>query len=156
MLSVSLTQKVSLFQFDPSWRPQCPCDSDFLAPLFACADSFGVTLGMDPMYISSVTRAAAGGCAGGGSTVDTVPTDGTEVTGIVTDPEGVLFQFHATAGSTYLLDTEVGTLLDTVMVLIDSDQTTSIAENDDDERVSCHNIAAIWVAFFLRCQRYGC
>ena len=22
--------------------------------------------------------------------------------------------------------------------------------------VSCHNIAAIWVAFFLRCQRYGC
>ena len=124
--------------FDPSWRPQCPCDSDFLAPLIACADSFGVTLGMDPVYISSVTRAAAGGCAGGESTVDTVPTDGTEVTGIVTDTEGVLFQFHATAGTTYLLDTEVGTLLDTVMVLIDSDQTTSIAENDDDERANGH------------------
>lgn len=96
------------------WRPECPCDAQTIAPLVGCAGSFGVTVGMTAQYIADVQAAVQAGCVGGATTLQTVPTDGTSVEGLVTDADGILFQFSAQAGETYLLDTEVGTLEDTV------------------------------------------
>ena len=69
---------------------------------------------MTAQYIADVQAAVQAGCVGGATTLQTVPTDGTSVEGLVTDADGILFQFSAQAGETYLLDTEVGTLEDTV------------------------------------------
>ena len=121
---------------DRGWQPPCPCDTSTIAPLIACADSFGASMGMTTSYMQQIQTGVGMGCTGGVTTLITIPTDGTAMEGLVTDADGVLFQFHADAGQTYLLDTEVGTLLDTVMDLIDVDQQTTIAENDDDERAS--------------------
>jgi hypothetical protein len=44
------------------------------------------------------------------------------------------FDFHATAGTTYQMEVQLGTLDDSIIDLIDNDQATVIAENDDDER----------------------
>eukprot|EP01043_Picozoa_sp_COSAG02_P022592 COSAG02_NODE_1179_length_14040_cov_8.036439_1_plen_1312_part_00 len=118
------------------WKPECPCDAATLMPLVGCASSFGATVGMTPQYIADIQAAAQTGCIGGAPTLQTVPTDGTSVEGLVRDADGILFQFQAEAGQTYLLDTEVGTLDDTVMELIDMDQQATIAENDDDERAT--------------------
>jgi hypothetical protein len=123
------------------WRPRCPCDADTLQPLIACRDSFGVQVGMTREYLNAIRRAASDGCiddtdGAGGTDFVTISTDGSPVGGDVEDEAGVFYQFHAEAGTTYLLDTEVGTLDDTVMFLIGTDQRTSIAENDDDERVT--------------------
>ena len=120
------------------WRPRCPCDSSTVAPLIACADSFGASVGMDRAYINAVRRAAQGPCQRDSSGADfvTIQTDGTEVPATVEDEAGVFVQFHADAGTTYLLDTETGSLEDTVMFLLSTDQRTTIAENDDDERES--------------------
>ena len=64
-------------------------------------------------------------------------TDGVPVSATVpAGPDGALFQFHADAGTTYLLDTETGTLTDTVMTLLDVDRSTVIVENDDDARAT--------------------
>lgn len=123
-------------QVPRGWQPECPCDANTIAPLVACAGSFGVTVGMTPEYIAAIQVGAQAGCIGGVTAMQTVPTDGTAVEGLVLDDDGILFQFSADAGQTYLLDTEVGTLTDTVMALIDTDQQTTIAENDDDERAT--------------------
>lgn len=96
------------------WKPECPCDTEMIAPLIGCVDSFGATIGMTPQYVADVQAGVQSGCIGGVSTLQTVPTDGTPVEGLVTDMDGILFQFSAEAGHTYLLDTEVGTLDDTV------------------------------------------
>ena len=66
-----------------------------------------------------------------------VNTDGTQMTGVVAVTDQVVwFQFDALAGETYQLETHQVTLEDTVMTLWDTDMTTEIAENDDDERVT--------------------
>ena len=44
------------------------------------------------------------------------------------------FNFHATAGSTYQMEVMLGTLDDSIIDLIDTDGSTVIIENDDDER----------------------
>ena len=127
----------ALSPVSPDWRPQCPCNAATLQPLIACRDSFGVQVGMSRDYLDAIRRAAADRCIsddGGAGSTDfvTISTDGTPLGANVQDEAGVFFQFHAEAGSTYLLDTEVGTLDDTIMFLIGTDQRTSIAENDDD------------------------
>ena len=66
----------------------------------------------------------------------TVATDGTTSQGEVTNADGIWYQFTAEQGKTYELDTEVGTLLDTVMDLVDLDGLGVLAENDDDERLT--------------------
>lgn len=124
----------------PTWRPRCPCNAAILAPLISCRDSFGAQVGMSRQYLNAIRIATNDRCIpdapSGGTSFTTVPTDGSEVGGEVVDQAGLFYQFHAEAGATYLLDTEVGTLTDTIMFLISTDQRTSIAENDDDSRVS--------------------
>jgi hypothetical protein len=44
------------------------------------------------------------------------------------------FSFHAQEGFTYQIETVIGTLDDTVVDLVDTDQSTVLVENDDDER----------------------
>ena len=44
------------------------------------------------------------------------------------------FMFHATGNVTYQVETQLGTLDDTIIDLIDTDQSTVIVENDDDDR----------------------
>ena len=58
------------------------------------------------------------------------------VIGEATDVGGVWYTFDAQQGNTYQLDTEVGTLRDTILELVDLDQRTTIAENDDDSRAT--------------------
>ena len=66
-----------------------------------------------------------------------VETDGRDYDGRVPAAgDEVLYRFNAEEGTTYQLDTEAGTLLDTVMQLKDMDGTTVIMENDDDERAA--------------------
>ena len=43
-----------------------------------------------------------------------------------------------------------------LMAWTTADQAYELFYKDDDARVSRHDIAAIWVAIFLRCQRYRC
>lgn len=62
--------------------------------------------------------------------------NGQPIPGSAVDADGVWYQFAATEGRTYELDTEVVSLTDTMMVLVDSDGTSTLAENDDDERVT--------------------
>jgi hypothetical protein len=73
-------------------------------------------------------------CDGPSSTP--INTDGHQYNGEIKDADGVRFEFNAVEGVTYQLDTETGTLLDTVMQLVGADGTTIVAENDDDERVT--------------------
>ena len=69
--------------------------------------------------------------------VVSMATDGTAVRGIISVPNHeMLFEFTAEAGHTYQLDTEAGSLEDTVMELRDTDGTTTLAENDDDTRAT--------------------
>jgi hypothetical protein len=64
-----------------------------------------------------------------------VRTDGIFVLGeITTELGGMMYSFIAESGNTYQLDTELGTLDDTIMQLFATDGKTLIAENDDDER----------------------
>ena len=66
-----------------------------------------------------------------------IPTDGTALSGSIGLPrDAMYFSFAAEAGTTYQLDTEAGTLMDTVMELRDQDGATTLAENDDDERAT--------------------
>eukprot|EP01048_Picozoa_sp_COSAG05_P007413 COSAG05_NODE_522_length_9020_cov_18.531891_5_plen_368_part_00 len=48
----------------------------------------------------------------------------------------VWYFFNALEGKTYELETKAGTLEDTVMQLVGPDEITTLAENDNDERVS--------------------
>ena len=65
----------------------------------------------------------------------TVPTDGIFVLGeITTELGGMVYSFTAESGNTYQLDTELGTLDDTIMQLFATDGKTLVAETDDDER----------------------
>ena len=54
----------------------------------------------------------------------------------VFDEAGAWFVFDARDGETYQLETESGTLKDTVMGLLDRDGRTTLVENDDDTRKS--------------------
>jgi hypothetical protein len=120
---------------DSAWRPPCnQCESDMLAPMLGC-DTFAKNMGMSQEYMSAIEHGVSAGCLAPTAATRTIPTDGTPTAGeVVAGGVGVIFQFYAVAGTTYLLDTEAGTLQDTVMTLMDADQRTTIAMNDDDER----------------------
>ena len=44
------------------------------------------------------------------------------------------FSFHGQAGYTYQIETVLGSLTDTMVDLVDTDSSTVIVENDDDDR----------------------
>lgn len=63
----------------------------------------------------------------------TAVTIATPMTGeVLVAYERVYFTLDAVEGHAYILDTEVGSLTDTVMTLYGTDGTTQLAENDDD------------------------
>lgn len=66
-----------------------------------------------------------------------LPTDGLAVDGQLNamSPQAV-YSFAATAGQTYMIETELGTLQDSILNLYSTDRNTKIAENDDDERTN--------------------
>ena len=66
----------------------------------------------------------------------TIATNGQMTSGEAVDADGAWYQFEATEGRTYELETEVGSLLDTMMILVDADGESTLAENDDDERAT--------------------
>ena len=75
------------------------------------------------------------------ATVVTTPiaTDGNWVVPdgeVTSDVDEVWYSFQAEEGQTYQLESECGSLPDTVLRLIDVDQVTVLIENDDDERVT--------------------
>ena len=55
---------------------------------------------------------------------------------VTSDVDEVWYSFQAVEGQTYQLESERGSLPDTVLRLIDVDQATVLIENDDDERVT--------------------
>ena len=63
-----------------------------------------------------------------------VGVQGQLVDGTVADASGTWFQFQAVAGETYQLETQTGSLINTVMDLVDTDHQTTLAHNDDDIR----------------------
>jgi hypothetical protein len=73
-----------------------------------------------------------------------VETDGSVINGEVTEPgQPKWFVFNAVAGETYQIDVDLGTLSDSVLELMEGDQTTIIVENDDDPRV--HDVYASYI-----------
>lgn len=56
------------------------------------------------------------------------------VSGEVVDRGGTWYQFQATQGSTYQIETDANSLQDTMLELVASDGRTTLAENDDDSR----------------------
>jgi hypothetical protein len=91
-----------------------------------------------------------------------IETDGTVLQSAVVIPgEAKVFTFHAIAGDTYQLDTDLETLPDSVMELIDIDATTELVENDDDPRVSdLYDSYIEWTCpltgdYFVNIHEYG-
>lgn len=58
-------------------------------------------------------------------------TVGTSATGYIDSNDIDVFSFSATAGATYVIETTLGTLDDSVLVLVDTNGTTSITVDDD-------------------------
>jgi hypothetical protein len=70
-----------------------------------------------------------------------VETDGSVINEAVTESgQQKWFAFNAVAGSTYSIDVDLVTLPDSMLEIIARDQTTVLAENDDDAR--CAALAA--------------
>jgi hypothetical protein len=77
---------------------------------------------------------AHGGYASAGSALG-ITTDGASIDASVdTAAAQSWFSFHAQEGFIYQIETVIGTLDDTVVDLVGTDQSTVLAENDDDER----------------------
>ena len=69
------------------------------------------------------------------TTYNTIQTDGTPFqSSIARVSEHQWFQFTAAAGNTYEIETQLGTLSDSIISLIGTDRETIILENDDGER----------------------
>ena len=66
-----------------------------------------------------------------------LPVDAGLIDGAVSETQPLaVYNFDAQAGTTYIIETDIGTLQDSTLVLYGTDGNTRIAENDDDERVT--------------------